>query len=150
VSKRSRFNVPILPLLFILLAFVHPAQGQGDTCIRDHGAAAVHHFLRDLQHYVAVDDRMHLVQMVQFPISIRVGEKPLTLQNKEQLLKYYAVAFDPKVKAFIRKQKFSDLFCNWKGIMIGRGEIWINTTGESSRLKIIAINNNPPWTPEDK
>jgi hypothetical protein len=33
--------------------------------------------------------------------------------------------------------------------MIGGGEIWINMGGRSSRLRIIAVNNNPPWSPED-
>jgi hypothetical protein len=87
--------------------------------------------------------------MVRFPIRIVAEGKPLTLRDRGQLLKYYDVAFDSKVKAFIAKQKYSDLFCNWKGIMIGRGEIWINTVGKSFRLRIVAINNNPPWSPED-
>jgi hypothetical protein len=65
------------------------------------------------------------------------------------LLEYYDVAFDAKVRGFIAKQKVSDLFGNWQGIMIGGGEIWINMGGGSSCLRIIAINNNPPWSPED-
>ncbi len=97
-----------------------------------------------------MDDRTHIAEMVRFPIRITVSGKPLTLRSKDQLLKYYNVAFDPKMKGFIAKQRFSDLLCNWQGIMIGRGEIWINTTGKSSRLRIITINNSPRWSPEDK
>jgi hypothetical protein len=100
-----------------LFAGVLPTEGQDTSCLRAYGTAPVHHFLQELQRSVAIDDRAHVAQMVRFPISIRVGEKPLTLRNKQQLLKYYAVAFDPKVKAFIAKQKFSNLFCNWKGMV---------------------------------
>lgn len=106
-------------------------------------------FLQDLQHSVAVDDRARVVEMVGFPIKITADGKSRTLRNRNQLLAYYSVAFDAKVRGFIAKQKVSELFCNWKGIMIGRGEVWINTSGRSSRLRIIAINNNPPWSPVD-
>jgi hypothetical protein len=72
------------------------------------------------------------------------------LTNRSELLKYYEVAFDSRVKAFIAKQRFSDLFCNWKGIIIGHGEIWISTVGRSKNLKIIASNGNLPWFLEGK
>jgi hypothetical protein len=137
-------------LLLVLIGLIQWANGQQDQCIRAYGTTTVEEFLKDLQHFVAADDRTHVAELVRFPIRITVSGKPLTLRSKNQLLKYYNIAFDPKVKGFIAKQRFSDLFCNWQGIMIGRGEIWINTTGKSSRLRIITINNNPPWSPEDK
>jgi len=138
----------VLPL--VLAGLIQWANGQEDACIRAYGVASVEQFLGDLQHSVAVDDRAHVAEMVRFPISITVERKPVTLRNRDQLLKYYNVAFDAKVRGFIAKQKISGLFCNWRGIMIGRGEIWISTSGRPSRLRIIAINNNPPWSPEDK
>lgn len=144
---RVKFAI-ILPIVVAVL--LPRAGGQVDQCIRGYGADSVQQFLDDLQHSVAADDRAHVVGMVHFPIRITVAGKPLTLRSKDQLLKYYDVAFDSKVKGFIAKQKFSALFCNWQGIMIGRGEIWINSTGNSSRLKIVTINNAPPWSPEDK
>lgn len=137
----------VLPLL--LVGLIRLAGGQEDPCLRAYGAASVAQFLGDLQHSVAVDDRAHVAGMVRFPISITVSGKSMTLRNRDQLLKYYDVAFDAKVKGFIAKQKASELFCNWKGIMIGRGEIWISAAGKSSHLRIIAINNNPPWSTGD-
>jgi hypothetical protein len=146
VRSFVRLNISII----LLLTLATYAGGQENQCIQAYGSASVEHFLTDLQHFVAVDDRPRVAQMVHFPIRITVDNEPLRLQNQDQLLKHYNVAFDPKVKGFIAKQKFSELFCNWKGIMVGRGEIWINTIGKSSQLRIIAINNNPPWSPEDK
>jgi hypothetical protein len=148
VNAQVRMKLALV--LFLVLATLQRAKGQADPCIRDYGATSVEQFLGDLQHSVAVDDRAHVAEMVHFPIKITVAGKPLTLHGKNQLLKYYDVAFDSKVKGFIAKQKFSELFCNWKGIMIGRGEIWINVVGKPPRLRIIAINNAPPWSPEDK
>jgi hypothetical protein len=142
-----RFKLAHLIILTILLAgLVQGASGQDDPCIRAYGKAPVEQFLADLQHSVAVDDRAHVAEMVRFPVSITVSGKSMTLRNRDQLLKYYDVAFDAKVKGFIAKQKASELFCDWKGLMIGQGEIWIGTAGKSSHLRIIAINNNPPWS----
>jgi len=145
-----RFQLALLIILVFLLAgLVQGASGQDDPCIRAYGTTSVERFVADLQHSVAVDDRAHVAEMIRFPISIAVKGKSLTLRNKDQLLKYYNVACDSKVKGFIAKQHVSELFCNWKGIMVGRGEIWINAVGRSSPLKIVAINNNPPWSPGD-
>lgn len=138
----------IVALIFVagISKFAHG----DDQCIAAYGGEAIKSFLQQLQTAVAADDRKHVVAMVELPVTIMVEGRRTKLRRRTQLLQYYEVAFDPKVKAFIAKQKFSDLFCNWRGIMIGRGEIWINGIGEPSQLKIIAINNNPPWSPEDK
>ncbi|MGB7598749.1 MAG: hypothetical protein WBM24_00475 [Candidatus Sulfotelmatobacter sp.] len=141
---------PLIILAILQASLAQGVGGQDDPCIRAYGTASVEHFLADLQHSVAVDDRAHVAEMVRFPISITVEGKALTLRNKDQLLKYYNVAFDTKVKGFIAKQEVSKLFCNSQGVMIGRGEIWINTGGgKPSQLKTVAINNNPPWSTED-
>jgi hypothetical protein len=121
-----------------------------DQCIAQFGSAAVKQFLRDFQAAVATDDRSRVAQMVEFPISIQVSGKPKRLRNRSELLKYYDVAFDTKVKGLIAEQQFNELFCNWQGIMIGRGEIWVNKVSSSRQFRIIAINNNPPWSPKNK
>ena len=145
---RARLEFSMI-LLLVLAGFAPCASGQGDPCIRAYGAASVEQFWRDLQNSVVVDDRARVVEMVGFPIKINADGRSRTLRNKNQLLAYYNVAFDAKLGGFIAKQKVSELSCNRKGIMIGRGEIWISTGGRSSRLRIIAINNNPPWSPQD-
>jgi hypothetical protein len=132
---------------FILLATSAVAD---DDCIAVYGSIAVKNFLHQLQVAVATDNRAQVVSMVRLPINIEIAGKQTRLRYQSELLKYYDVAFDPKVKGFIAKQKFEDLFCNWQGVMIGRGEIWINSVGKPSRLKIITINNDPPWSPDDK
>ncbi|HUJ94568.1 MAG TPA: hypothetical protein VLW84_04825 [Terriglobales bacterium] len=134
-------------IIVAIACFAAASVRADDSCIAAYGAPAVGQFLRDLQKAVAADDRKQVVQMVEYPITIKVGNKPVRLRKRSELLKLYDVAFDEKVKGFLAKQKFSGLFCNWRGIMVGRGEIWINTAENSHALKIIAINNNPPWSP---
>ena len=132
-------------LAILVVGSLGPVQAQ-TSCIDAYGASNVSSFLADLQKSVAADDRKHVASLVRYPITIMVKGKRVSLHTQEQLLKYYDVAFDSKVKGFLAKQRFPDLFCNWKGIMIGRGEIWFNSA-ENWPLRIIAINNHPPWSP---
>jgi hypothetical protein len=136
----------------MLLAFALVAASSlaDDECIAIYGTDSVRSFLHELQLAVAADNRTRVVSMVRFPIDIEIAGKRTHLKNRSELLKYYDVAFDTKVKGFIAKQKFKDLFCNGQGVMIGRGEIWINSSGKPPRLKVVAINNDPPWSPDDK
>jgi hypothetical protein len=91
------------------------ASGPGDPCIRAGGAASVEQCLRDLQHSVAVDDRAHVVAMVGLPIKSLWKASRGHCETKNQLLEYYNLAFDAKVRGFIAKQKVSELFCNLEG-----------------------------------
>jgi len=104
MRARLEFSM-ILPL--VPAGFVQCASGQGDPCIRAHGAASVEPFLRDLQNSVAVDDRPHVVEMVGFPVKITADGKSRTLRNENQLLEYYNVAFDAKVRGLHRRSRRS-------------------------------------------
>jgi len=145
VLKRSKLIIALV----IVVGALRFADAE-DQCIAPYGTEAVKNFLHQLQTAVADNDQRRVVAMVRLPITIMVAGKSTKIQSRVQLLRYYDVAFDAKVKGFIAKQEFSELFCNWQGIMIGRGEIWINAVGEPAMLRIITINNNPPWSPEDK
>ena len=142
-SERSLRWWWILGIAF--LVSMSQAQEQ-NSCIEAYGSKTVSDFLTDLQKSVAADDREHVASLVQFPITITIKGKQTRIRTRAQLLKNYDVAFDAKVKGFLAKQRFTDLFCNWKGIMIGRGEIWLDAR-EHHPLRIIAINNNPRWSP---
>ena len=130
--------------LTLLVAASLASAAADDSCIAARDKAAVENFFKKLQTAVAADDRNHVARMVSFPIKISSGGKKITLRNRAELLKYYDAAFDSNVKNAIAKQQFHELFCNWRGIMIGDGEIWFEGVGSPATLKIIAINNNPP------
>ena len=127
----------MLKALAMLVLFAAGARlsAADDQCIAQYNAGSVKQFLQDLQPAVAREDRPRVAQMVKFPISIQVSGKRKTLRNQSQFLKLYDVVFDAKVRGSIAKQEFSTLFCNWQGIMIGRGEVWISTVGGSPRLR---------------
>lgn len=61
----------------------------------------------------------------------------------------YARIFNPRVAAAVKNQKFESLFANYKGVMVGSGEVWIsgvcrNKACADFDLGIIAVNNRKP------
>ena len=63
----------------------------------------------------------------------------LKAKTKSDFLASYNKIITPKVKDAIAKANLRELFRNYKGVMIGNGEIWI--AQEEKDFKIIAINS---------
>jgi len=134
----------------LTIILVSSAAVAEDACVSSYGSDKVQAFLADLQQAVASDKRADVAKMVAYPIKIRVNEKATTLRDQNNLVKYYDTAFNANVKQALAKQEFSNLFCNWQGMMVGDGQIWINTDGKSANLRITAINNAPLQKAEGK
>jgi hypothetical protein len=98
-------------------------------------------FFRNLQAAVASDDRARVASMIDYPINVFSGSRQVRLRRKADLLRRYTTVFNRKVKDALAQQRASDLSANWRGVMIGDGQIWFAPRAESKSVKIIAINN---------
>ena len=98
-----------------------------------------HDFILSLKEFVKEDNVSKISSMISFPLKVYVNRKKMTIKNDWSFIKYYNQIFNTKVKASIIHQPLADIFANSKGLMIGRGEIWINMV--SGRILITAINN---------
>ena len=87
-----------------------------DSCMAAYGTSAVEQFLQDLQKGVAADERTHVVQMIEYPVTIKVGNKPVRLRRQSELLKLYDIAFDEKVKAFSPSKGFQNYFATGRAL----------------------------------
>lgn len=103
--------------------------------------AAVEKFFNDLQEAVGKNERAKVTSMVAYPIKVRMGRHIIMLRKKSDLLEKYDSVFNRKIKEAVRKQKVTELFVNWRGVMIGNGEIWFNQLDDSKNIRITAINN---------
>jgi hypothetical protein len=137
----------ILRLLLITILFLFsfppsaPSQEQRSYSIAGvDDPSKVEEFLKVLQGLVSRDKKEDVMKLIHFPITVKISGKKQVLKSKEALLKNYAQAFNSNVKDAILKQKTSDLFVNWQGIMIGNGQIWFRPMPDG-QLKIVAINN---------
>lgn len=108
-------------------------------------AAAADKFFISLQRAVALNQKSKVALMVSFPLRVRARKGHLTLKHPSALLRHYNAVFNRKVKGALATQRSANLFSNWQGVMIGRGEIWFNqmpgNSGKPAVFKITAINN---------
>lgn len=89
-------------------------------------------FIKDLQYLVANDNREEISKLIRYPLNT-------TIKTGADFLANYNKIITPKVKDALAKANLRQLFRNYKGVMIGNGEIWIAQEGKD--FKIIAINN---------
>lgn len=89
-------------------------------------------FIKDLQYMIASDNTEEISKLVRYPLNS-------TIKTKSDFLASYNKIITPKVKDVVAKANLRQLFRNYKGVMIGNGEIWIVQEGKD--FKIIAINS---------
>lgn len=89
-------------------------------------------FIKDLQYMVANDNREEISKLIRYPLNSTIKTKPDFLANYNKII-------TPKIKDALAKANLKQLFRNYKGVMIGSGEVWIAQEGKD--FKIIAINN---------
>jgi hypothetical protein len=103
-------------------------------------------FLKLIQQAVRQDDAANLAVLVSYPIKISDGQgQAIEIADAKAFVANYAKFTNANWKKAVIKQKYSDLFANAKGVMVGKGEIWFagickDPACQRSRLKIIGIN----------
>jgi len=74
-----------------------------------------------------------------------MGKKGVTIRNAAQLLAAYDKIFYPEYLVRLRSVCFCGLFHNYRGLMVGRGELWIGQVpagaGKKPRLVINGVVN---------
>jgi hypothetical protein len=142
---------PILPIIaFLLLA---PGQ-QGRESevierIRDVAGLDVdasRQFLASLKQAVLSGDKVAVSKMMRYPLRANISNpKRKRVNSSDEFLKHYDEIINETLVKAVRDQEFSGLFVNYRGIMIGRGELWINAKRDSNakpgRMFVTTVNN---------
>lgn len=120
-----------------------PTAAQADD--EDDDVKAAERFLAELQRAVADNDRQRVARMVLYPLDTRVGRRRARLRGPRDFLRHYDALFNRHVRGVLAAHKPGDeLFRNWQGFMLGRGEIWFEQLADTGEIKLIAINNTAP------
>ena len=102
-------------------------------------------FLQALQTAVGRDDRARVATLVSYPIKVRLMGQPVSLDTPAAFMDHYSDIMNGRVKRAVTQAKFDELFVNYQGIRLGRGELWcagVYEKGQQTyRIRIIAINN---------
>lgn len=83
----------------------------------------------------------YLINITALPIKAFVNNERIEIFDRVALEKYQSQVFNKKVLDAIEKQNFEGIFVNWRGVMVGSGELWIGRKYNSREVNIIAINN---------
>lgn len=95
---------------------------------------------------ILAKDKQWVSQHTFFPLETSyLGKKGVTIRNAAQLLAAYDKVFYPEYLARLRSVCFCGLFHNYRGLMVGRGELWIgqvpSASGKKPRLVINGVVN---------
>ena len=101
----------------------------------------VEQFAKEVRELILARDWSKLSERIAYPIT--VGNITYEDSNSFLAIPFEVQLSDGALEA-IRAEKCTDMFCNYAGIMMGNGEVWIaevlNADLSSAGLKIIGLN----------
>lgn len=103
-------------------------------------------FLEQIKKAVLAGDAEAFSSLISYPVAIRPNSKTIKLQGPADVKRHSAAIFTERLKSAVQSQTPDSLFKNWRGVMIGNGEIWFSQVlekdgqGENWKYRIIGIN----------
>ncbi|MFC4775789.1 copper amine oxidase N-terminal domain-containing protein [Paenibacillus sp. GCM10023252] len=99
-------------------------------------------FYSEVQKLVAAGEKSKVADYVKYPLSVYKDGKATVYETKEQFIAGYDDIMTDKVKQALAGQKAEDTFVNYKGVMVGDGEIWFNVSPSGPhKFYIYSINH---------
>lgn len=104
--------------------------------------------IEELQKAVAAGDADAVAALAQFPISVEINGKRTSIDNARMFAEHYADFMTPDIREVIATAEYKDLFVNYKGVMFGNGQAWVNgickdNECKSFDVKLITLQSGP-------
>ena len=104
--------------------------------------------IQELQAAVAADDAAKVASLVQYPIGVDIGGKNTVLKTEKDFVARYQELMTPDIRKAIVETKYGDLFVNYKGVMFGSGQAWINGICKDKQckafdVKLVTLQHGP-------
>lgn len=123
--QRFKF-ICILPLLIAISQTSYADNKNPFKAIGIQNPLEIEAFFSSLQKDVRENNIEGISNKIVYPLTVRIYDKKVVLNDISDLQKNFNRIFNDDVKAAILCQKYSDLGAQWRGIMVGRGTIWIS------------------------
>ena len=85
-----------------------------------------------------VKSAKQLERYVSYPMKLNVKPERKVIKNRAQFMKNAKLIWSDRLKKALAISNFHFVYCSADGIMIGKGQIWINY--QKKTYKIIALN----------
>ena len=82
--------------------------------------------IRQLQQAVAANDAAAVAALVDDPLATVRDGQSLKIADAEAFVRDYDRIMTPPIAEAIKRQRYSELMVNYKGVMFGNGEAWVN------------------------
>jgi hypothetical protein len=83
-----------------------------------------------------------VAEYIAYPIKVSIDGTKTEIKNESEFVKNYDKIMTEEVKTALLNQNIKETFVNYKGVMVGQGEIWFNMIeGTKHKYSIYAINN---------
>ena len=104
--------------------------------------------IQQLQTAVAAGDAAKVAALAQYPFSVDIGGKATVLKNEQEFVARYQEFMTPDISKAIVGTKYADLFVNYKGVMFGNGQAWINGICKDDQckafdVKLVTLQHGP-------
>lgn len=104
----------------------------------------VESFMKKVVSAILINDKDWLGDHMRYPLKHTPIKGFNSINNKQQLIRYFDLIFTKNYKEKIRQAYTTNLFTKNGSVMLGNGEIWIGNTSNSTKdkhaLEIIAVN----------
>jgi hypothetical protein len=111
-------------------------------------------FVLVLQEAVRADAPRAVAALIAFPLRVNGAKGPSRIPNADVFVRRYRTIFTDSVRTAVLAQTLAQVFRNWRGGMIGNGELWFagvcanaHALGQPggacprSRVAVIAVNS---------
>ncbi|WP_411350099.1 hypothetical protein [Paenibacillus sp. WLX2291] len=100
--------------------------------------AAFHQFFFTFQQAVKNNDKKAVSSMINYPLNVYSNGKTYKITNAARFIAKYDSIMTPEVKRTLAYAIEDDLFVNWKGVMVGSGELWFGQFND--KIALFAVN----------
>ena len=143
---RHRRAAALLLLGFIPASYAQEKTGCPNSTVAEargaEFAAQAKTFLAKLQLAVKQEDAKQFAALVRYPVRV-IGTRSMKVNASQELIRKYPSLMTAKMRQAILEQSGDCMFGNYRGVMIGRGEIWFDEQPDGS-MKVITINTTAP------
>ena len=95
--------------------------------------------IRQLQQAVTANDRAAVAALIGYPFSTVRDGQSLTVADADAFVREYDRIMTPAIAEAIKRQKYSQLMVNYKGVMFGNGEAWVNGICKDDACKDVDV-----------
>lgn len=95
--------------------------------------------IQQFQKAVADNDAASVASLVNYPFTATIDGKRIKIADRQAFVQQYDKIVTPAIAAAITQQKYSQLMVNYKGVMFGSGEAWINGICKDKACKQVDV-----------